>query len=669
MLLGLLACASPVPEPAEDSDRVDTAAPADTAPTTPFAVDVLVTLDGVPWPGALVVQAGREAAWRTGEDGHVTVDVDPAVPGSLVLVASWPDAWNVGQPAEGPGELTLALTTFDTTDNPAYTFADPGEHAHADSTASQCGHCHLSLHEGWAESPHRSAAKNPGVQAVFQGLDLTRADAAACADAGGTWGSALEPGTGAAVDACHVAAPTPVGAGCADCHAPAIGGATVAGHELTEATGLAYEYGVSCDVCHKVATVTPGAAPGVAGWLGVLRPLDPSPSPLLGAWHPLQFGPYPDVVNPAMGAVYRQDLHEAAFCGGCHQLDQAVLVEGEALDPTRWPDGTLPIQSTYAEWEAGPMNPAAPCQSCHMPPLPDVGNAADLGNVFELVPGVAGGWYRSPGAVRAHSWVGPRQPDSGMLEAAALVDLDTELSDGVLDVTVEVQNVGPGHAIPTGEPLRNLVLRVEATCDGEPLRAIGGDVVPDWGGASGWATAPEPLDRFVGAAPGDRVRLARTAGWKDYVGFGPFGDGSFGPEARGVVDYALVGDAEVVAVATDGTVTLDHPEWLALADTAWWVRAADVGETGAVAGLPGFGFARVLVGADGARMVPHAAAVDVASDNRLLPGEGTTTRHQFAATCEAPEVTATLRHRAWPWAEARRYGQELEDRVMATVTR
>ena len=85
------------------------------------------------------------------------------------------------------------------------------------------------------------------------------------------------------------------------------------------------------------------------------------------------------------------------------------------------------------------------------------------------------------------------------------------------------------------------------------------------------------------------------------------------------------------------------------------------------AGRPGFGFARVLVGAGGERMVPHFAAVDVASDNRLLPQQSWTSEHQFQTPCEDPEVIARLIHRPYPLALARERGWEPADQVMVEV--
>ncbi len=44
----------------------------------------------------------------------------------------------------------------------------------------------------------------------------------------------------------------------------------IGGRDLAEATGVALDYGVHCDVCHRVEAVDLGGAPGVAGRLKLL---------------------------------------------------------------------------------------------------------------------------------------------------------------------------------------------------------------------------------------------------------------------------------------------------------------------------------------------------------------------------------------------------------------
>ncbi|MFZ5479960.1 MAG: hypothetical protein ACOZNI_24560 [Myxococcota bacterium] len=656
-MIFLLSCAGEHAshETAHADETAETAAPA------PFPVRVRVTLDGEPVADTLVLQGGAPGRWTTDADGYADVEVDPAVAGDHYVIAAHPDARLDGAEVDEPpdGVVDIPLARFDPNDNEAYVFADPGPEDVENTNSSQCGHCHYTIHRGWYASPHRSAASNPALHDLYQGLAVAFSDASTCASAGGTWGEAGEPGTGATVERCVVApgvAEATGGTGaCADCHAPGIDGA-LGGRDLLDATGVAYDAGVHCDVCHHVESVDMDAEAGVAGRLHVVRPSEPD---AMTTWEPLTFGPLADVLNPAMGSVLRTEFHEPEICGGCHELWQPAEV-----DLARWPDGRLPVHTTYGEWKASPFDPAAPCQSCHMPPLPGVGNAADLHNEFEdVLIGVAAGWERAAGEVHAHSWVGPRQRESGMLELAAAVSIEGEVDAGALTARVTVKNVGPGHAIPTGEPLRSLVLFVEATCDGQALPATGGAAIPDYGGAL--AVGTDPLT-WPGAEVGDVIRAVRRTGeWVDYEGFGAFGDGTFSAEEKGLPVEEVVGSANVVAVAGD-TVTLDAE--LPAADVYYRGEPAqptDGADAAMVAGAPGFAFARVLVDAAGERMVPHFLAVDVASDNRLLPQAAWTTEHVFAASCDAPEVHATLVHRAWPPGLARARGWALTESVMA----
>lgn len=649
------ACASdPSAEP--DATPLDTTAPDTSAPdTTPDAADpdaasvtavtVTVTLDGAPVADARVTQGGAPSSVRTDAAGRALVPVDPRVVGDRVFNASHPEA-RVGAAAwYGEDALTIALTRYDPRDNPDYLFQDPGEPTRRDSSG-QCAHCHVTINEDWFASPHRTSASNPTVQDLYRHAVLPD----------------LNPGC----DGPDCADATAFG-GCADCHAPGIDG-PLGGRDLRDATGFALDYGVHCDVCHRVDAVDLDALePGVAGRLRLHRPSEPSRSPALGAWQPLTFGPHHDVPNPRMGLVQRDHFNEATLCAGCHELDQPALVPGAALDPDRWPSGRLPIHSTYSEWLAGPLGGAVPCQSCHMPPAPGAWNAADLQLFSAAAAGVAAGWLRPPGAVNRHTWYGPRQLDAPMLALAAALTLTAERDGDTLIARATVKNVGPGHALPTGEPLRGLILRVSATCGPDPLEATGGDAVPDFGGALDAQAADDPdadWSRWPGAAVGDLVRVVRRPGaFHDYQGHGPFSD-RFDAPAKGLPVEHVAGHARVTAVDPDGAVAFDRP--LPDGDVAYRVSADS--EESAAAGAPGFAFARVLVDADGARMVPHHAAVDVASDNRLLPQASWTSEHRFAAPCAEPVARAVLTHRAFPFDLARARGWTNVDTVMADVT-
>ncbi len=682
---------TPAPDTLADiADASDTTAPeiADTAApeidfSAPITIEVL--LDGAPVAGARVTQGGSTRHALTGPDGRLVTTLDPRVEGELAFIASHPEARiKAAQWRPGLNALTIELSRYDPADNPAYRFQDPGEPSRRDNTA-QCAHCHVTINADWFESPHRSAASNPRLHDLYLGTAQALSDVASCTAQGGRWiapaadAPGKSPGTclvgdgalahlnpGVCADATCTTPPADTGA-CADCHAPGIDGDQGA-RDLRDAEGHAKDYGVHCDVCHKVAAVDLGAPePGVGGRLILHRPSEPSPSIGLGQFLPLTFGPHHDVPNPRMGLVQREHFKEATLCAGCHQYEQPA----PASDPTRWPDGRLPIHSTHAEWLASDKHPDTPCQRCHMPPDLTVENGADL-QLFggAAAGGIAAGWRRPPGAVMRHTFGGPRTPQSELLQDAAALDVSHTLADGVVTATVTVENALAGHAIPTGEPLRSLVLLVSARCGHNELEAIGGDVVPDFGGALAEKHAGEDWSRWPRARPGQVIRvITRGPEHRDYRGFGPFSDGRFTPADKGMPRESARGQATIIAVDPDGTVTLDRP--LPDGDLAYLGDGAGLPADGDAAtyraGAPGFAFARVLVAADGRRMVPHFLAIDVASDNRILPRERVTTEHRFRATCEDPEVHAALMHRAYPpWLAAER-GWALGESLMRSA--
>ncbi len=696
ILLILLGCAG------GSSPGGDTA----TAPTTPTeptpepstaVLRVQVTLDDQPGEGVLLTQPGTTLQWTTDSSGGAEVEVLLDLDGDIALAASHPEARIAGETISDSileaGELEIALSRFLTTDNPAYVFQDPGTPTRSDTT-DQCSHCHLSLTEDWYDSAHRSSASNPQLQDLYAGVAGALTEEDACLRAGGRWQEGRQPGTEEAAWRCYLgegvlpslnegcgeelpcdsaeASPEQTGA-CADCHAPGIDG-ELGGRDLLEATGIAYDLGVHCDTCHKVESVELSASePGVAGRLRVLRPLEETASKALGPYLPLTFGPYPDVLNPRMGSVQRDHFANGTVCAGCHQYDQPVLVPGEELDAARWPEGRLPVHSTWEELVQGPLGTEIPCNSCHMPPDAEAGNSADLGthDAGESV-GIATGWYRPAGSVRRHAWFGPRSEEQRMLGLAAWIDLQVETVEDELVARATVHNSGPAHAIPTGEPLRSLILLVEARCGEELLSPTGGDVVPDFGGAFDQKEADEDWELWPGAEPGQRIRVARRSGeWRDYTGFGPFGDGSFSAEEKGLPVEQWAGEAEILAVDSAGRVQLDRP--LPEGERAWRVSALGLPAEGeaarAWAGAPGMAFARLMVGPQGERNVPHFMAVDIASDNRILPGQASSSEHRFEGGCEAPEVRAMLLHRAFPLELAAERGWPLSESVMAEASR
>jgi hypothetical protein len=258
--------------------------------------------------------------------------------------------------------------------------------------------------------------------------------------------------------------------------------------------------------------------------------------------------------------------------------------------------------------------------------------------------------------------MGPASAGADFKTGALTLSLTSTHEGDVLTVQATVANYYAGHAFPTGEPMRSVLLLVEATCGGAPLAASGGDAVPDFGGYLAKKKVGESWTTWSGAQVGHVVRvIARNGAYHDYTGYGRFGDGSFDAKAKGMPVELAVGEVKVVGVEGD-EVTLDGP--LPDGDVAYLVGSGGQEHAGA----PGFGFARVLVGPDGARMVPHFLAVDVASDNRLLPTASATSEHEFVATCDTPKVVGRLIYRPRPLRLARERGWPVADSVITEAS-
>jgi hypothetical protein len=131
----------------------------------------------------------------------------------------------------------------------------------------------------------------------------------------------------------------------------------------------------------------------------------------------------------------------------------------------------VPVYTSYAEWLDSPY-PAlgVQCQNCHMAPS-GIGNAA---------PG-RGGMERDPSQLAGHAFPGATDPK--LLARAAQLEVEVQRQDGVMEVTVRVYNSGAGHHLPTDQPMRHLILVVQARdAEGTPLGYLGRFEIPDWGG-------------------------------------------------------------------------------------------------------------------------------------------------------------------------------------------
>jgi len=670
---------------------------------------VVVDQNGEPVDQAIVMQGGGARSMLTGPDGAFTWTLTDEIAGPPVIVAAKTGYRTAGEELElvPDGPVTLTLYAASPPDNEAYTWGHPGVgDPSVDTSTAFCGHCHTTFAAEFNASAHARATRDPRVQDLYAGVASAIGSAAECASAGGVWRVGRVPGSPAATaPRCYVgfgalpdlngcggpaelacdnpalpapSQPTAFGA-CADCHALGMDG-PLGGRDLLDAEGIGFEFGNHCDACHKVSDIDIDAPPGAGGRLVMQRPREKIGDPIQGMTRQVMFGPYPDVPIAFMGGSYQPKFSTAELCAGCHEHKQAALVLGGSLDPARWPDG-LPTHATYTEWQDGPFT-STPCQGCHMPPKNDLFNAVDVSS--PELSGIAGGFQRSPDQIRSHSFRGPLAIVDGMprlLSTAATLDLVAGVMGGAIEVTATVENIGCGHALPTGEPMRALVLVVQADACGALLAASAGSTIDDVGGerarglvgvdASVVGTTVTWPEGAAVASPGQVVRVVRaTGGFVDYEGIGLFADPMLTADAKGLPLEIAVGRAVVVAVAgadiaVDAALGVQAGDRVVIADSEA-APFVDGEPSRALAGASGLSFGKILVDPAGRRRVPHHRAVDIVRDNRIAPTGSHTTAHTFAfgAGCTESTVKATLLYRPHPLDLSTERGWEARDYVV-----
>ncbi|MBI4552098.1 MAG: hypothetical protein HY710_07530 [Candidatus Latescibacteria bacterium] len=475
-------------------------------PAEALQLNGVVTDGRNPIPGARVRVQGRARYVLTDRNGRFELS-EPIDPAATVVVTAGKEGWiNNGVRVTGATSFTtIILEKAPDTDDPSYPFISPHSslvdlrvdetrlasmrvRSHTTFKEScnlchfepTCHLCHRELYEQWTVSQHARAVKNSWTQDLYTGTDAR---------------GRANVGPGFRVD-------SPRNAGeCADCHAPSaavrapgqtdlavvyrrgvIAYPPVIGYKsyeqvrLEQKAGTVDADGVHCDFCHKIKDVIVNERPGVNGSikLGRNRFQETTQERAREGRLPamLVYGPFDDVISfspvsqaaitSPMVASYAPIYASSAFCSACHQHTN---------------EHGIPVQATYQEWKESPY-PAAnvQCQDCHMKPRPGTGN---------IVTGDADKFWtpvhdRDPSTVKRHDFPGAT-PE--LLKDAATLSVEGVISSGVLTATVSVKNVNVGHNLPSGIAIRNLLLLVTpVSADGDTLRYLGTERVPDYGG-------------------------------------------------------------------------------------------------------------------------------------------------------------------------------------------
>ncbi|MEE4302514.1 MAG: multiheme c-type cytochrome [Wenzhouxiangella sp.] len=318
---------------------------------------------------------------------------------------------------------------------------------------SGCGSCHSEQYAQWQESNHARAAVNVRLRDLYSG-------------------DGTGDGTGPEADGyvfTELHDPEDTGF-CATCHSPNENPDDPGGVKYNEVSSAAGLEGVTCTSCHQLHVINDDIESiHLLGSSEFRFPLS-----LRGGnevTHEHVWGPLDDVGFGQMRAAYAPFFKTSKMCAQCHEYENPVT--------------GAPGQDTYSEWLGSPAAAAGvQCQTCHMPEADGPGPIAAIGAAPQ----------RPAEQRHDHSFPGVY---SGVLGDPIDLEIEIEPTGATVDVVTRVHNRVTGHDWPTGVDVRNAMLVVEVSLNGEALVQIAGDRVPEW------ANDAEP-----GVQPGDFGGLA-----------------------------------------------------------------------------------------------------------------------------------------------------------------
>jgi len=409
-----------------------------------FSISLMAQISGTildghtqnPIEGALVRFQTRTTVVTTQADG--TFILDDTGPGRLTGAAYGYFNGAITISTSGPvSGVTITLTPIDLT-NEGATIKVP----------TFCATCHTTLEDQYSNSPMAKTGYNKWVHDIFNGS----------ASSGGMNGFVYTR------DSDHLAH-SPVSE-CASCHTPV--------HFLNDPeSGLGdfndpvfdKELGVTCEICHRAYDVDENKT----NWPGVIPADEGGAFTLIRSNEAMEFGRLGDVDNvTGMRGSYNPQL-AARVCAACHEDNNDSDEDGDYEDEINF-EGAVPSETTYSEWldyEALNGENAKSCVDCHMP-------ITDLSSFCSL-----SGLNRT-GQVRSHDI---RGTTPAFLDTALDFTVTHQVSTNHLKVDVTIANSETGHSVPTGVPIRNVILVLLVKDEGDLLAPfITGDQIDSVGG-------------------------------------------------------------------------------------------------------------------------------------------------------------------------------------------
>jgi nitrate/TMAO reductase-like tetraheme cytochrome c subunit len=204
---------------------------------------------------------------------------------------------------------------------------------------------------------------------------------------------------------------------CLRCHSPL----AASSGDLSLIRKVSWE-GITCDYCHSVQEVTPTKINAVARV----------------EFNGVKSGPSTDAVSPAHGTRFSKIHTTSLICSTCHDYRNTLGFQ---------------VLTTYSEWEKSTYATGGQqCQSCHMYGVQ--GKIVDVRVTNDSAPGI--NLHRMPGSRSVEQ-----------LNRAIQSQISATRQGEKVKVVVKLTNAGAGHYVPTGSPMRKLILEVRFEPFGE----------------------------------------------------------------------------------------------------------------------------------------------------------------------------------------------------------